>query len=486
MIERRAPFQHSTTPTDMKLSIFRQIPNLTLFSVVVCLASLESAGQEILVRPSRGGGMDTNAPMIHVDIFYDYDANKMHANLDISHGVPHMLPLPVGYSFAASSNYSVLNGKAYSLQYAWNPGGVFAPPANAAVWIECIDASPGLENYDGHGNKNENPPRPYTPILGTAGSPKLWRWYGRMAHNAYAILNPTDSILTATYRVFFGDETTGARDAFREYGDAIVTLTWTVDPVPEPLVFRFGAVSDANPSPLAMLNAEAFTTKSGYAVNMAELNTGSQTSQFGCEIPMIALPATESNGGPEPGHAALGACLELEVLSLDGPVGGRLSFCEPGQQRPSFEITAGRVDNGLRIRLSDNDARPGADPYGRNEGRRFIVDRAGLYRLGFRVVDVSANGANGEPLHSPSEVYHVYLQAGLTADSIVREGTAAITTFVGAPNANFYLERTAGFEGAGAWQTVAGPLRGMSRVQKLVDLNANGTRHFYRLRMSVP
>jgi len=470
----------------MKLSNLRQVSGLTLFYVVICVANLESAGQDTIVRPSRGGGMDTNAPMIHVDIFYDYNAHKIHANLDISQGVPHMLPLPVGYSFASSSNYSVLNGKAYSLQYAWNPGGVFVPPANAAVWIECIDASPGLENYDGPGNKNENPPRPYTPILGTAGSPKLWRWYGRMAHNAYAILNPTNSILTATYRVFFGDETTGARDAFLEYGDAIVTLTWTVDPVPELLVFRFGAVGDGNASALAMLNADAFTTKSGYAANMAELNGGSQTSQFGCEIPMIVQPATESHGGPEPGHAALGACLELEILSLDGPVGGRLSFWEPGQQQPSFEIAAGRVNGGLRIRLSDNDATPGADPYGRNEENRFIADRAGLYRLGFRVVDVSANGPNGEPLHTASEVYHVYLQAGLTADSIVREGTAAITTFVGTPNANFYLERTAGFEGAGAWQTVAGPLRGMGRLQKLVDLNADGARHFYRLRTSVP
>ncbi len=486
MVTRTTLFQRSTTPKNMKLSNLRQVSGLSLFSIVLCLANLDSAGQEIIVRPSRGGGMDTNAPMIHVDVFYDYKANKMHANVDTSHGVPHMLPLPIGYSFAASSNYSVLSGKAYSLQYAWNPGGVFVPPANAAVWIECIDASPGLENYDGPGNKNESPPRPYTPILGTAGSSKLWRWYGRMAHNAYAILNPTNSILTATYRVFFGDEITGARDAFLEYADAIVTLTWTVDPVPEPLVFRFGAVSDAEGSSLSMLNADAFTAKSGYAVNMAEVSMGSQTSRFGCEIPMIALPATESNGGPEPGHAALGACLELELLSLDGPAGGRLSFWEPGQQEPRFEIAAGCVNSRQRIQLSDNDARPGADPYGRNEGRRFTADRAGLYRLGFRVVDVSANGANGEPLHSPSEVYHVYLQAGLTANSIVRDGTAAITKFVGTPNANFYLERTAGFEGAGAWQVVAGPLKGMSRLQKLVDLNADGATYFYRLRMSVP
>jgi hypothetical protein len=153
----------------------------------------------ILTSPSRGGGMGTNMPpMIHVDIFYDYSANQMHAALDTNYGIAKLMPLPLGYAFDTRSNYSVLNGKAYNYQYAWNPGGVFTNPAGAAVWIERLSMSPGLENYDGPGNKMENPPRTWAPILGTAGTSNLWKWYGRMAHNAYAILNPTTNLLSVT------------------------------------------------------------------------------------------------------------------------------------------------------------------------------------------------------------------------------------------------------------------------------------------------
>jgi hypothetical protein len=168
--------------------------------------------------------------MIHVDIFYDYTANQMKATVDTNYGIPKLVPLPPGYAFDIRSNYFVLSGKAYSLQYAWNPGGTFTPPEGAAVWIECLSIPLGLENYDGPGNKNENPPRPYTPIFGTGGSPSKWKWYGRMAHNAYAIYNPRTNLLTAEYRVYFGDAETGARDAYANYTDTTVKLTWTVDP----------------------------------------------------------------------------------------------------------------------------------------------------------------------------------------------------------------------------------------------------------------
>jgi hypothetical protein len=191
--------------------------------------------QETIVRPARGGGLDTNAPMIHVDIFYDFDANVMHATVDDSHGIPTLTPLPSGCVFDTSLTWSVLSGKAYNMQYAWNPGGIFNPPEGGAVWIERLSASPGLENYDGPGNKNENPPRPWTPILGTDGSSLLWQWYGRMAHNAFAVdASVNDTTVSASYRVFFGDAVTGSPDAFRAYDDAVVELRWTIAAIPEP------------------------------------------------------------------------------------------------------------------------------------------------------------------------------------------------------------------------------------------------------------
>ncbi len=120
-------------------------------SLWLCLAAAlalwthVSVGQNVLTKPARGGGLDTNAPMIHVDLFYDYAANQMQATLDTSKGIPKLLPLPPGYAFDPAMSYSVLSNKAYNFQYAWNPGGIFTNPAGAALWIECVSASPELE-----------------------------------------------------------------------------------------------------------------------------------------------------------------------------------------------------------------------------------------------------------------------------------------------------------------------------------------------------
>jgi hypothetical protein len=91
---------------------------LLCLAAVAALTLGNARAQDILVRPARGGGLDTNSPMIHVDIFYDYQANQMHATLDTNYGVPKLTPLPPGYAFDSRSNYYVLSDKAYSLQYA--------------------------------------------------------------------------------------------------------------------------------------------------------------------------------------------------------------------------------------------------------------------------------------------------------------------------------------------------------------------------------
>jgi hypothetical protein len=444
------------------------------------------AEPDLLVRPARGGGLDTNSPMIHVDIFYDYQANQMHATLETGKGVPKLTPLPPGYAFDSRSNYYVLSDKAYSLQYAWNPGGVFTPPEGAAVWIECLSASPGLENYDGPGNKNENPPRPYTPILGTAGSPMKWSWYGRMAHNAYAIRHPTTNVLSAEYRVYFGDVQTGARDAFTNYTDATVTLTWNVDPVTEPPTYLFGAIGQDPGAPLCFLNAAECAMASESVVNMCRADSGPWASQFAGFLPMVAVAATSTNGGPVTGHAALGSCLEVELVSLAGPARGRLNFWEAGDTQPRLTLPVGETAGTGRFCLSASQGAAGTDPYGWVRGRRFSFNEPGLYCLGFRLVDSSTNGPAGGPVHAPSEPYHVYLQAGLTLASLNPQGPSVTASFGGEPGRSFYLDRSPALGLTAAWQTVAGPLPGASRLQTLTDPTAPSGQGFYRLRTSVP
>ncbi len=466
--------------------------NPTFARYLLCLlaaaayATTNTAAQDILVRPARGGGLDTNAPMIHVDIFYDHEANQMIATVDTTKGIPKLTPLPPGYAFDSRSNYYVLTDKAYSLQYAWNPGGIFTPPEGAAVWIECLSASPGLENYDGPGNKNEDPARPYTPILGTAGSPTKWAWYGRMAHNAYAIRQSTTNVLSAEYRVYFGDAQTGARDAYAGYDDATVALTWTVDPVTEPPTFLFGAVGPDPGTPLCFLNADDWTIASQSLVNLRQAGSGPWMTQFVGYLPLVAVAATEANGGPTPGHAAPGSCLQIELVSLAGPPGGRLNFWEAGDTEPRLSLLVGETAGTGRFPLSHSQGDAGADPYGCVQGRRFSLTQPGLYCLGLRVVDRSTNGPGGGPVHSPSGLYEVYLQAGLTLDSLMPGELSVTATFGGEPGRSFYLERTAALGQAAPWETVAGPLAGASCLQVLSDPAAPTGRSYYRLRATVP
>jgi hypothetical protein len=439
----------------------------------------------VVVKPSRGGGLDTNAPMVHVDLFYDYAVNQMRATLDTTKATPQLVPLPAGYTFDSRSNYSVLNGKSYNFQYAWNPGGVFTNPPGAAIWIECLNASPGLETYDGPGNKMISPPRSYAPIFGTAGSSTRWQWYGSMAHNSYAVLNPTNTLMSAQYRVYFGDAVTGARDAFANYGDATITLTWTLD-LPLPPLFLFGAEDQTNRAPLCFLNGDQFVTNSQAVLNLRYTNAGPCSCEYECSLQTLAVPATTTCGGPFTNHAALGSHLELQLVYLSGPAQATLGFWEAGQSQPSFRMRTGETAGTDSIELSESQGNPQDDPYGRILGRHMAVSQPGLYCLGFRILDTSTNGLDGGPIHQPSPLYHVYLQAGLGVNSLIRQGPSVTALFAGEPGKSFYLERSPVLGPEAVWQTVTGPLTGTARLQTLTDTAAGESKNFFRLRATTP
>ncbi len=439
----------------------------------------------IVVNTARGGGLDTNAPMIHVDLFYDYTNNQMQATLDTSKGTPKLVPLPAGYTFDARSNYAVLNGKAYNYQYAWNPGGAFSLPEGAALWIECVNASPGLECYDGPGNKMISPPRTYAPIFGTEGSPAKWQWYGKMAHNSYCVLNPTNTVVTADYLIYFGDSLTGSRENFMQYDDATMRLTWLID-LPIPPELRFGALDLTNGAPLCWVNAPELCTNSQTVLNFDYTNGGPCALQYQCCPPLLSLPATVENGGPVNNHAALGSRLEMELVSLAGPANGALSFWEPGEMQPRFTLGVSQASGTERIALSQGAGAPEDDPYGEIQGRHFGLTQPGLYCLGFRLVDTSTNGIDGGPIHAPSQFYHIYLQAGATLHSIARQGSSVTAFFGGHAGKSFYLETSCSLASGAAWRTVAGPLTGTARLQSLTDPAVASPEGYYRLRLTTP
>lgn len=207
----------------MKLST----ATLTLVAAALC-ASAEAA----YVIPTIGGGQVgmMGAPMIHTDV--SFDGTNISLMADTSHGVPVLRPLTPPDEFDPAQPWIVLQNKAYNFQHAWNPGGFITLPAGTGIWVERISQTPGLEVY-------QRPPAApsYLQIFQADG--ERWKWSGAMTHNAYAVLNPTLSTFSATYRVYIGDATTGT--PLGGYGSAEVTWNWSVVPEPTSLALVAGA-----------------------------------------------------------------------------------------------------------------------------------------------------------------------------------------------------------------------------------------------------
>ena len=192
------------------------------------------------VLPAIGGGqvgMMDGAPMKHISVAFDGSDIEVHVDETVS--TPLLRNLTSPDQFNAAEAWAVLDGKHHNFQYGWVPDGIWAPPAGSAVWVEQISASSGLDTYEGGRFMSEAMIRAMTfdPIFGTNDTADIWKWSGVMTHNAYAVLDPTLSEYSATYRVYLGDENTGLElvsgTGAPLYGSDEVTVTFSSS-VPEP------------------------------------------------------------------------------------------------------------------------------------------------------------------------------------------------------------------------------------------------------------
>lgn len=455
--------------------------NSVLLSFAISAIGLASSvhGQEIVSMPGRGGGLDTNAPMIHVDIFFDAQSGELQAVADTNYARPGLKPLPEGYAFDLASKYRVISGKAYNFQYAWNPGSMFSPPEGTAIWVECLESTPGLETYDGPGNKKENPPRSYSPIFGTDGSARIWKWYGRMAHNTYAIRNPVTNVLSATYRAYIGDADTGARD--RSYTSSTVTLVWDID---EP---RFVSPSTGG--------GQTFG-------EMVHIDVTLETDKLAAHID-DTIPAPELK--------PIAAGLSFEPGANYAVLNGRTYNAQYGWNVGGFFT----LPAGSAIWIEQTAASPGLEVYegsGRNGSYKPIFGTRGSPRL-WKWSGVMAH--NTYAMLNPRwnncyAEYRVFVgdaetgsrtaYAGISETSVrllwstapaafpSRIGISSLeclegcvtATFMGLSGRTFFLERANSFSAA-AWKRVSGPLEGANAWQQLKDVTAGNSRAFYRL-----
>jgi hypothetical protein len=132
-------------------------------------------------------------------------------------------------------------------------------------------------------------------------------------------------------------------------------------------------------------------------------------------LTFTALSATDLGTGQVLGRALLGSRLAVQVTDVAGPAGGAIGFWEGDGENPgnqvTFSVPVGTTGGTSSFVISENDGAPGSDPYGHIHGREFTATTAGLYTVGFRLVDGSTNGPGGGPLHAPSSVLSMFFQA---------------------------------------------------------------------------
>ncbi|MCI0539065.1 MAG: hypothetical protein L0Z50_27985 [Verrucomicrobiales bacterium] len=248
-----------------------------------------------------------------------------------------------------------------------------------------------------------------------------------------------------------------------------------------------GAFSTAQDAQLYFVNGANFVTNSGYILPLTLTTNAPYHGLYRGSVTFTSLPATLSTGGPAFGHAAFGAFLQLEVVNLRGPRDGVFGLWQQnedtGDTSLQFTVPVGTQEGTNLFALTESDASPGSDPYGHIHGRQFTASLPGLYTVGFRIVDTSTNGTDGGPIHKPSEIFNLYLQAGLTIAALTKTNTEATVVFAALPG-NLFLEGTTNLLDASSWKTAAGPLTTTrTELRSLVDPSAAGPIKFYRLRM---
>ena len=243
-----------------------------------------------------------------------------------------------------------------------------------------------------------------------------------------------------------------------------------------------GAVALETGSKLLFVNGAEFATNSGFFVRMPTNDPAAFDGEYVGSMSFTALSADPL--APEPGHALPGAYLELVIESVEGPQGGAISFWQrPEGETESqwvFSVPSGATAGTNRFNLSESDGSPGSDPFGHIHGRNFTANESGLYRVAFRIIDTSANGPNGAPLHGPSDLFYLWFQAGVLLQQIKDDDGTHSVVFPAVAGRTWQLESTEALDST--WQPVGEAVAGDDRF-RTVEVNPAGMR-FYRLRGS--
>jgi hypothetical protein len=125
-----------------------------------------------------------------------------------------------------------------------------------------------------------------------------------------------------------------------------------------------GSVDITQDAQLYFPNGFTYNTNAGYDVHLTFTNAGSFSNLYqGAGVSFTALASTLDNGGPAFGHAAEGAFLQLQFVSMQGPADGGLACGCGGCREPGHQFLccyAARRDNQRHKlpELSESDVLP--------------------------------------------------------------------------------------------------------------------------------
>ena len=253
---------------------------------------------------------------------------------------------------------------------------------------------------------------------------------------------------------------------------------------------------------LLFVNGDAYATNTGFLYRLTPTNhlalgpiyrsgTSSRNDPDLENNPVFtSLPVEPDNGGPHDNAPLPGALLALRIVSVDGPEGGSLSMWDSDgdfiAEQITFTVPVGTTGGTNRFFLGEGDGSPGSDPYGHIHGRRFSVDRPGLYTVGFQIVDVSTNGPAGGPLHAPSEIVPMFFQAGtsLLTPSVGPDGVAL--TFGTETLRTYFVESSPVLGPDAEWAGLGEPVIGNGRLHTTAPIALTAGSRFFRLRVTPP
>lgn len=248
-----------------------------------------------------------------------------------------------------------------------------------------------------------------------------------------------------------------------------------------------GAESTQPGSKLFFVNGFQYVTNSGYVLYLSE-GDSLYPNEYQMATTFTALPAGLWTGGPTLYAAEQGSHIEAELLYVDGPKDGEISFWQEDEFATTtskvFGAPVGTREGTNRFNLSEGITFPDPDPFGHIHGRRFSASKPGLYTVGFRLIDTSKAGPGGGPIHVPSDPTYFHFQAGLTISRQGFTNSQFGAVFGLKPGMLYYLETTTNVAATGSWVTVAGPMADLhSDLHQLVDpTNRMAGSRFYRIR----